>query len=117
MAMKVLYWFSRILAIITILFMLMFGFDAFSGSDPFGRKILSFLINSIPAFVSIIVLILAWKKGMIGGVIFILVFIGLGIFFNSFSGNTASLAIITPFLIVGIMFIVHHVLAGKHKDL
>ncbi len=116
MSIKVLFWFPRILAILAILFMLMFGFDAFMGNEPFGKKILSFLMNSIPAFVMILVLILAWKKEMIGGMIFILVFIGLGFFFKSFSGNTASLGIITPFLLTGIMFIVHHFLAGKKAN-
>ena len=44
MGLKTLQWLARILAIAAIIFMLMFSFDAFSGDEPLGKKLLGFLI-------------------------------------------------------------------------
>jgi hypothetical protein len=116
MLLKILYWFPRILAILAILFMIMFSLDSFGGNDPLGRQLLGFLMHNIPALVLIIALVIAWKYEILGGVIFILLFIALGIFFKSFSGNSGSLMIITPFLLAGAMFILHEVLSARSKQ-
>jgi len=115
MLLKILYWFPRILAILAILFMIMFSLDSFGGDSPSGKQILGFLVHNIPAFVLIIALVIAWKYEIIGGAIFILMFFALGIFFKSFSGNSGSLMIITPLLLAGAMFILHQVLSARSK--
>lgn len=116
MALKTLYWFPRILAILTILFMIMFSFDSFGGESPAGKQLLGFLMHNIPAFVLIIALVIAWKHGITGGGLFILLFFALGVFFKSFSGNPASLIIISPLLISGGLFILHEVLTSGSKQ-
>ena len=116
MILRILYWFPRILAILAILFMMMFSLDVFGGEEPFGRQLLGFLAHNIPAFALIIVLVIAWKYEIIGGMIFILLFIALGIFFNSFTGNSGSLIILIPFLLAGAMFILHHFLSGRNRQ-
>lgn len=116
MILKILYWFPRILAILAILFMLIFSLDSFGGESPAGKQLLGFLVHNIPVFGLIIVLIFAWKYEVIGGVLFVLLFFALGIFFKSFSGNAGSLIIILPFLLAGIMFILHDVLSARSKQ-
>lgn len=37
---KFFYWLPRVLTILSLLFMLMFSFDSFSGNETVGRKIL-----------------------------------------------------------------------------
>ena len=91
----------------------MFSLDSFGGNEPLGRKILGFLINSIPVFILIIILAISWKRELIGGVLFILAFLAGGIFFKSFSGNAASLIVIGPFFITGVLFIIHHLFYRK----
>lgn len=115
MLLKILYWFPRILAILSVLFMIMFSLDSFGGDSPLGKQLLGFLVHNIPAFILIIALVIAWKYEIIGGAIFILMFFSLGIFFKSFSGNPVSLMIITPFLLAGVMFILHQVLSARGK--
>ena len=115
MLLKILYWFPRILAILSILFMIMFSLDSFGGDSPLGKQLLGFLVHNIPAFILIIALVIAWKYEIIGGAIFVLVFFSLGIFFKSFSGNSGSLMIITPFLLAGSMFILHQLLSARSK--
>jgi hypothetical protein len=116
MILKILYWFPRILAILAILFMMMFSLDVFGGEEPLGRQLLGLLMHNIPAFILIIVLVIAWKYEVIGGVIFILLFFALGIFFKSFSGNSGSLIILIPFLLAGAMFILHQFLSSRSKQ-
>lgn len=114
MWLKIMLWFSRILAILAILFMMMFSLDAFGGSDPIIRQILAFLTHNIPAFALIIALAVSWKYEIAGDIIFIMLFIALGIFWGSFKGNSGSLIIIAPFLLVGLLLILHRILlAGK----
>lgn len=116
MKLKILYWVPRILAILTGLVMLMFSIDAFGGDNPFGKELLGFLMHNIPVLVLIIILVIAWKYGIIGGALFILMFFALGIFFKSFSGNPASLIIISPILIAGVMFILHDILTSRSSN-
>jgi len=113
MLLKILYWLPRILAILAIMFMLMFGFDSFSGDQPFGKELIGFLMSSIPGILLIVVLVVAWKQEIIGGTIFIVISVVLGIYFKSFTTNPASLIILAPFFLVGILFILHHILRPK----
>jgi hypothetical protein len=111
---KTLYWIPRIFTILAILFMLMFSFDVFSGNETFGRKMLGFLMHNIPVLILIIVLVIAWKWEFIGGLLLVIAAIGGSIFFYSFTKNTGSLIVMTPFLITGLLFIIHHVLYVKN---
>ena len=110
---KALYWTPRIITILAILFMMMFSFDVFGGNEPLSKKLLGFLMHNIPVLILIVVLVVAWKWEIVGGVLFIVAFIAASIFFRSFRGNPGSLVVIIPFLITGILFIVHRLLYRK----
>jgi hypothetical protein len=105
---KLLFWTPRILAILAILFMMMFSLDCFEmgGKEAW----ICLFMHNIPAFIIIAVLVIAWKWELIGGVLFIVAFIAAGIFFKSFTGNPASLIVISPFLLTGILFILYNYL-------
>jgi hypothetical protein len=112
---KTLYWFPRILTIIALLFMLIFSFDVFEGNETIGRKLLGFLMHNIPVLILIAILIIAWKREFVGGIFFIIAFIVSCYFFKSFSGNAGSLVVTSPFLITGILFIIHYFLYGMNS--
>lgn len=116
MKLKILYWLPRILAILTALFMMLFSFDSFDGDNSFGKELLGFLLHNIPVFALIIILVIAWKYEIIGGALFILLFFALGLFFKSFSGHPASLIVISPILIAGVLFILHDILVSRSKQ-
>ncbi len=105
---KVLFWTPRILTMLMILFMLMFSFDVFEGGETIGRKLLGFLIHNIPVIILSLLLVLAWFRELIGGILFIVAAIAACFIFNSFTTNKGSLVIFLPFVFVGIMFIVSH---------
>jgi hypothetical protein len=122
---KVLHWLPRILCILAILFITFFSLDVFGPGLTFWQQLGGFLIHNIPSFVLLAFLILAWKRELSGGIIFII----LGLIFyvlvyllnhyrNHFSVgrslvNAAMIAL--PFVIVGILFIISHY--RKKKEL
>jgi len=113
MAARLLYWIPRVFTILAILFMMMFSFDAFEGNEPLGKKLIGLLIHNIPVFILIIIIVIAWKRELIGGFLLILAFIACAILFKSFSGNAASLIVIGPFFVTGVLFILHHLFYRK----
>ena len=111
------HWIPRILCIAAILFISMFAADAFAPGLSIGEQIRDFLIHLIPTFVLTAILILAWKRELIGGMIFTLLGLGLSpvVFLMNYNNNHSvlvSLSIILlitiPFVVVGILFIVSH---------
>jgi hypothetical protein len=67
-----LYWTPRILSMLFIAFMVLMSFDVFGTGIGFWGTIAAFLIHNIPAFIMIAVLIISWKKEIVGGIAFIL---------------------------------------------
>jgi hypothetical protein len=113
MTRNLLYWVPRVFTIAAILFMLMFSLDSFDGDASLAKKALGFLVHNIPVMVLIVILIVAWKNELIGGLLLIVAFIAGSVFFNSFSGNPGSLVVIIPFLITGLLFILYYFLYRK----
>lgn len=114
---KFFYWSPRILCIIAILFISIFALDAFSPELTFWQQIGGFFIHLIPSFILIALLVLAWKKELIGGVLFLIIGLGLSpiVFSHNYRMNQSffmSLGIIfsitIPFAIVGLLFIISH---------
>ena len=114
---KVLLWLPRDLCIIAILFVSMFSLDAFEPGVPFSQQILAFLMHSIPSFILLAALILAWKRELWGGIIIGLIGLATAPFVYSlnYSRNHsigASLVVILliniPFIVIGILFIVSY---------
>lgn len=109
-------WIPRVLTIFAILFMMMFSIDVFEGNGSLGMKLVGFLIHNIPAFLLTAVLVLSWKYELAAGILFIVFAIAGSIVFRGFSGNPGSLIVVGPFLIIGLMFIMHHVVFNKKAN-
>ncbi|RLD50375.1 MAG: hypothetical protein DRI94_08735 [Bacteroidetes bacterium] len=114
---KILHSIPRIICIAAILFVSIFALDAFEEGKSIVEQITAFLIHLIPSFVLIVFLIIAWKRELIGGIIFFAVALILTpiVFTHNLNANHSvwmSIGIISsitiPFLIVGIMFIISH---------
>jgi len=101
-------WIPRIISILAIVFVVMFSLEVFGGNEPITKKLLAFLVHNIPALILIAALIIAWKRELIGGILFIVLFLAGCYFFKSFAGNPGSLIVISPFLLVGLLFIVSY---------
>ncbi len=114
---QLLFWSPRVICILAILFISIFAADAFESG------LSAVLIHLIPSFVLITFLIIAWKWEFIGGIIFTLIGLGLTpfIFMLNYNRNHSiwislqTILVITfPFIVVGILFIVSHLLKRKN---
>ena len=122
---KTWYWLPRILCILAIAFVSLFALDAFSSELSLWQQIGAFLMHLIPSFILLALLILAWKKELIGGIIFMLLGLGLSpvVFSHNYRMNHSifmSLGIILtitiPFVIVGLLFLISHFKRKKLKN-
>jgi hypothetical protein len=114
---KVLHWMPRIIGIMAILFISLFALDAFAPGLSFWRQITGFFIHLIPSFVLTILLAVAWKWELAGGIVFTLIGILMSpiVFSHNYRMNESfwlSLGIISsitfPFIVVGLLFILNH---------
>jgi hypothetical protein len=94
----------------------LFALDSFD-HGTFGEQILSFLMHMIPSFVLIIILAIAWKWELIGGLLYILLGIGLSpfIYTHNYRMNHSVwmslevIALITfPFILAGVLFLLSY---------
>ena len=111
---KFLYWLPRILGILFALFISIFALDAFSEGIPFPEAIAGFLIHLIPTYIMIAILLIAWKWGVVGGILFILA----GVFYMVWMHNlhwSAFLLIGGPPILIGTLFITAHLSSKRAR--
>ena len=109
---KIIYWTARILGILFILFISVFALDAFEEGVPFLQSLVGFLIHLVPTFILIAVLLLAHKKGRIGGILFN----ALGLFYIFMARGEHWLAYVMitgPAILTGVLFILGSVLPKR----
>ena len=114
---RFIYWLPRILCIIAILFISVFALDAFQPELTVWQQIQAFAMHLIPSFILLLILIIAWKWELAGGIVFLIIGIGLSplVFMHNYRMNGSigmSLMIIAtitfPFILVGVLFILGH---------
>jgi hypothetical protein len=114
--MKLLPLLPRILSIFAIGFISLFALDSFE-HGTLGEQILAFLLHMIPSLVLTIILAIAWKWELIGGILYILLGIVLSpfIYTHNYRMNHSIwislevIALITfPFVLSGSLFVWSH---------
>lgn len=122
---QIIHWLPRILCILAILFISMFALDAFEEGQSLGRQILAFLMHLIPSFVLIVLLIIAWKWELAGGILFSIIGIGFSPFIFSHNyrmNHSVLMSLVTillitfPFVVTGVLFILSHFLKKKNTE-
>jgi len=95
----------------------MFALDAFSSEELFIVQLGDFIMHLIPSIVLLFILILTWKKELLGGIIFMVIGLGMSPFVYTMNYNMnhsilKSLGVIMiitiPFFVVGVLFLVSH---------
>jgi hypothetical protein len=67
---RFLYYTPRIAGILMILFVALFALDVFGGTESIWRQILGFIIHAAPSIILAILMIFAWRKPIIGFIVF-----------------------------------------------
>ncbi len=108
---KLIYWSPRILGAIFILFLMMFSLDIFMPGLSAGQKAVGLFVHNIPALVLLVILIISWKREIVGGVVFVLVgiiYLLMQIMNPAFEWYQLpwSFIIAGPALLIGVLFII-----------
>lgn len=109
-----------------ILFISLFATDAFNSNLPIWQQLKDFAIHLVPSMILTIILIIAWKHELIGGIIFALIAVAFSplIYLNNRNINhyTVSQSVNTvllvafPFFIVGGLFILSYCMKKKNRQ-
>lgn len=109
---RFVYWTPRIVGILFFLFLMLFSLDVFGNGYGFWETIGALLMHNIPAFVLLVLLIVSWKREIVGAIAFTLagfVYIGFMVW-NTFRYQFEwymivwSLQIAGPAFFVGYLF-------------
>jgi hypothetical protein len=112
---RFVYWTPRILSILFLLFLAMFSLDVFDMDLGIWGTVAGLFMHNIPTFILLAVVILSWKREIVGGVAFILAGIAyIGVLLKTILENQPhqwymlswSLIIAGPAFLIGILFIV-----------
>lgn len=113
----ILHWTPRILCILAILFVSMFALDAFDQGRTLWQNLGALFIHLIPSLILLGVLIVAWKRELVGGMILTIIGIALTVLVYILNYNRlhsvgkglgTALTLCLPFVVSGLLFIVSH---------
>jgi len=76
---RFVYWTPRVLSIIFVCFLALFSLDIFDLKLGFWGTVLGLFMHNIPALILLAVLLISWKREIVGGIVFILA----GVFYVS----------------------------------
>jgi len=100
---QILYWASRIVGVLAILFISSFALDVFQAGVPFTQMLVGLAVHLAPSAVTAILLAVAWKFERVGGLLFVaLSFAPFFLLNNQVSVNAMLSA---PFLLTGVLFL------------
>jgi len=103
---KTITWLPRILAMLFILFFLLFSFDESIFS-------IGFLMHNIPTLILMAALAISWKKPFIGGIIYLAIAIITIFFFDTYEHILSFLLITLLPTIIGGLFITDNYIPKK----
>lgn len=118
---RFIYWTPRILGIIFIIFLMIFSLDVFEPGLTIWQIVIGLLIHNIPALFLLLILIISWKREIVGGITFILaglLYLLLLALNSNFEWSMLSWAVIIagPAFLIGILFIINW-RKRKHKEI
>ncbi len=102
---KFVFWTPRILSIIFIAFLALFSLDVFGNGYSFWETVVGLFMHNIPVFILLTILIISWKREIVGAVAFILAGI-LYIFFAFSHGRNSGMALVWSIQISGVAFVI-----------
>jgi len=105
---RLIFWSPRILGILYALFISLFALDVFSEGQSLGNAILAFIIHLVPTYIVIISLVIAWKRELIGSILFIAFAL-----FYIFSSRGESWVISGPLFLLSFLFLVSWIYKTK----
>jgi hypothetical protein len=99
-------WVARLLTIAFAIFISVFAMDVFNEGYGFWKTMLGLFMHLLPTLIILIVLLVAWRNAIIGGLIYILLGITYIVFTWGKSDWTAYALIPAPMILIGVLFFI-----------
>lgn len=102
---KIIHWAPRLAALLIILFTGLFSLDVFGTGAPPLEVLGAFLLHNLPSIAMLVVLLLAWKRPVVGFVAFLVIAAGFALLFvRDFYALTNLVLFVLPLLLVAFLF-------------
>lgn len=102
---KIIHWAPRLAALLIILFTGLFSLDVFGTGAPPLEVLGAFLLHNLPSIAMLVVLLLAWKRPVVGFVAFLVIAAGFTLLFvRDFYALTNLVLFVLPLLLVAFLF-------------
>ncbi len=108
-----MYWAPRALGLLFAVLLGLFSFDVFGEGYGLWETALALSIHLVPAGVVLVVLVVAWRREWIGGLLFLVLAAMYPVFFRGNFHWTAMLVISGPAALTGVLFLANW--AYRHK--
>jgi len=119
---NLLYWTPRILSVLFICFLSLFSLDVYEPGMSVGDVALGLFMHNIPSLIMIVLLVIAWRREIVGAVSFFgagLLYIGFLVFnvvnaeLPGYIAITWGLIIAGPAFLIGTLYLINW---QKRKD-
>lgn len=101
-------WAPRVIALMIIVFVLLFAFNGFVPRYLAGEEVVPLVIGILPAVVLFLALVLAWFFRLAGGITWIILGMAMIIFFHTYRDELSFLTLSSPVVAVGVLFVLSH---------
>ena len=101
-------WAPRVIALMIIVFVLLFAFNGFVPRYLAGEEVVPLVIGILPAVVLFLALVLAWFFRLAGGITWIILGMAMIIFFHTYRDELSFHTLSSPVVAVGVLFVLSH---------
>ena len=102
---KIIHWAPRIAALLIIFFIALFSLDVFGTGAPPLEVLVGFLMHNLPSIFMLVLLIIAWKRPLVGFVAFLSAGIAFAVFFvRDIYALPNLLLFVLPILLIASLF-------------
>jgi len=108
-------WTPRIVLIAYSIFISVFALDAFSEEGSFFHRLGDFLMHLAPSVVVLLMLFLAWRFPLIGGLFVMILGMIFTIYFHTNRTFSYFMMISAPLFVAGLLFIFSHAFIEKSE--
>ena len=100
---SILNWVTRGLIILYVLFISLFALDATEGIATVGEKVIAIFMHLLPSLLLLFVLLIVWKRQLIGAILFMVLAIVFTVFFNTYKDLIIFLIISLPLFVISLI--------------
>jgi len=101
---RIIRWAPRVASILIILLLSLFSFDVFSGNASFWQMVGGFFIHNLPGIVLLILVIIAWKRPIVGFISFLIFALGFAAFFVRSFISPNLFFFVLPILLIAFLY-------------